>query len=210
MISPTRDLVVSDRMRRGPCTRVSPNLQDLALVAKVFPRRTDACGLGSLREMARVSPWHRASGVDYHSHSGLGSRKSSVWRTDVGETGSGGSRTLLKSRPAPRILLEWIREHESVSNPRIGDWLSRIEADIQIGGFPRTGMNVLAYFSYPSGHQESASCYVLLERRRRVDFLQGRSELRSESIRTGTSSSAWSRTTRRCCTSSRNRFFSRL
>ena len=31
---------------------------------------------------------------------------------------------------------------------------------IEISGIPRMGMNVLAYFSYPSGLQESASRYV--------------------------------------------------
>ena len=101
-----------------------------------------------------------ASGVDYHSHSSLGSLEElslaygcrGEWKRQFPDA--------LQSPAATQSLLDWIREHESVSNPRIVDWLSRIEADIEISGFPRTGMNVLAYFSCPSGHQESASRYV--------------------------------------------------
>ena len=66
----------------------------------------------------------------------------------------------LQDLVAMRELLAWIREHEGAADPRIVDWLSRIAAEIEISGFPRTGINVLAYFSHPSGLQESALRYV--------------------------------------------------
>ena len=59
-----------------------------------------------------------------------------------------------------RELLAWIREHEGATDPRIIDWLCRIEAEIACGGFTRPGINVLAFFCYPHGLQESASCYT--------------------------------------------------
>ena len=111
--------------------------------------------------MARVSSWHRCAAVWIIAIiPASGPSKSSVWPTDAGETGSGGSRRRYRISAATAELLAWIREHEGAADPRIVDWLSRIEAEIEISGFPRTGMNVLAYFSYPSGLQESASRYV--------------------------------------------------
>ena len=152
-----------------------------------------------------------ASGVDYHSHSSLGSLEElslaygcrGEWKRQFPDA--------LQSPAATQSLLDWIHEHESVSNPRIVDWLSRIEADIEISGFPRTGMNVLAYFSYPSGHQESASRYV-----RSLNVVGVSTSCRdvpslwTKLIRSGTSSSAWNRTTRRYCTFSRTSIFQSL
>ena len=100
------------------------------------------------------------SGLDYRDHSGL--RPIEELRLAYGCRGDWKRRfpEALQDLVALRELLAWIREHEGAADPRIVDWLSRIEAEIEISGFPRTGMNVLAYFSYPSGLQESASSYV--------------------------------------------------
>ena len=135
--------MVPDRMRRGSCTRTDPILQNLGLVAEIFPRRTHACGLGTLRELARVSSWHRWHGLDYRDHSGLGPIEElrlaygcrGDWKRCFPEA--------LQDLVALRELLAWIREHEGATDPRIIDWLSRIEAEIEISGFPRTGINVL-------------------------------------------------------------------
>ena len=89
-----------------------------------------------------------------------GPSRSSVWPTDAGGTGSGASRRRCRISARLRELLAWIREHEGATDPRIIDWLCRIEAEIDSGGFPRPGINVLAFFCYPHGLQESASCYV--------------------------------------------------
>ena len=101
-----------------------------------------------------------ASGLDCPSHSGLGPLEElglaygcrGEWKRRFPHA--------LQSAAGTQSLVDWIREHESVPNPGIADWLSRVEAAIEISGVPRTGMNILGLFSYPSGHQESASRYV--------------------------------------------------
>ncbi len=101
-----------------------------------------------------------ARGVDYRHHSGLGPIEE--LRLAYGCRGDWKRRfpEAIEDLGALRELLAWIREHEGVADPRIVDWLSQIAAEIEISGFPRRGMNVLAYFCYPSGLQESAFSYV--------------------------------------------------
>ena len=82
--------------------------------------------------------------------------------------GDRGSRAL-------RELLAWIREHEGVADPRIVDWLSQIAAEIEISGFPRRGMNVLALFLLPiRSPRVRFQLRAILEHGWSGDFLQGR------------------------------------
>ena len=78
-----------------------------------------------------------------------GPSRSSVWPTDAGGTGSGASRRRCRISSRLRELLAWIREHEGATDPRIIDWLCRIEAEIDSGGFPRTGNQRPGLFLLP-------------------------------------------------------------
>jgi GT2 family glycosyltransferase/glycosyltransferase involved in cell wall biosynthesis len=101
-----------------------------------------------------------AHGLDYRDHSRL--TPIEELRLAYGCRGDWKRRfpAALEDVVAMRELLAWIREHEGATDPRILDWLCRIEAEIDKGGFARTGINVLAYFCYPCGLQESVSWYV--------------------------------------------------
>ncbi|HKM52579.1 MAG TPA: glycosyltransferase [Isosphaeraceae bacterium] len=101
-----------------------------------------------------------ARGLDYRDHSRL--TPIEELRLAYGCRGDWKRRfpEALQDHGALRELLAWIREHEGATDSRIVDWLCRIEAEIDSGDFPRPGMNVLAFFCYPSGLQESVSWYV--------------------------------------------------
>ncbi len=101
-----------------------------------------------------------ARGLDYRDHSGL--RPIEELRLAYGCRGDWKRRfpEALQDRVALRELLAWIREHEGAADPRVLDWLRRIEAEVDKGDFPRPGVNVLAYFCFPHGLQQAASCYV--------------------------------------------------
>jgi len=101
-----------------------------------------------------------ARGLNYRDHSGLGPIEELRLAYECRGDWKRRFPMALQDLAALRELLGWIRQHEGATDARIIDWLSRIAAETEIGGFPRTGMNVLAYFSYPSGLQESASSYV--------------------------------------------------
>jgi GT2 family glycosyltransferase/glycosyltransferase involved in cell wall biosynthesis len=101
-----------------------------------------------------------AQALDYRVHSGLGPldelrlahRCRGDWKRRFPKA--------LEDLAALHKLLSWIRDHDRAEDPRIRDWIRRIEADVEFTGFPQTGMNILGMFSYPSGHQESVLCYV--------------------------------------------------
>ena len=143
---PARELVRS--------YKISPSWQ------RFFPDALTPVGWNRFAGWLKCRHGIEASGVDYKSHSGLGSLEElglayacrGEWQRRFPDA--------LQSRAGIQRLVEWIREQERVANGEIADWLSRIDAEIEISCFPRMGMNVLAYFSYPSGHQVSASRYV--------------------------------------------------
>ena len=101
-----------------------------------------------------------AHSVDYRDHSGLGPIEE--LRLAYGCRGDWKRRfpEALQDLDALRELLAWIREHEGATDPRIIDWLRRIEAEVDKGDFPRPGVNVLAYFCFPHGLQQSATDYT--------------------------------------------------
>ena len=134
--------------------KISPSWQ------RFFPDALTPVGWDRFARWLKLRHGIDANGLEYRNYSGLGPVEEfrmayecrGEWRRCFPEA--------LEAAAATHGLLAWIREHEGASDPQIDDWLSRIEAEIGGGGFTRPGINVLAYFSFPSGLQESAACYV--------------------------------------------------
>ncbi len=143
---PARELVRS--------YKISPSWQ------RFFPDALTPVGWDRFARWLKLRHGIDASGLEYRKYSGLGPVEE--FRMAYGCRGEWRRRfpEALEAAAATHGLLAWIREHEGASDPQIDDWLSRIEAEIGGGGFTRPGINVLAYFSFPSGLQESAACYV--------------------------------------------------
>ena len=91
-----------------------------------------------------------AHGVDYRDHSRLGPIEE--LRLAYGCRGDWKRRfpEALQDLVAVRELLAWIREHEGATDPRIIDWLSRIEAEIRPGRFHSTGNQRSGFFLLPA------------------------------------------------------------
>ena len=134
--------------------KISPSWQSF------FPDALTPVGWDPFARWLKLRHGIDASGLGYRNYSGLGPVEE--FRLAYGCRGKWRRRfpEALKDAAAARGLLAWIREHEAASDPQIDDWLSRIEAEIGGGGFTRPGINVLAYFRWPSGLQESAGWYV--------------------------------------------------
>jgi GT2 family glycosyltransferase/glycosyltransferase involved in cell wall biosynthesis len=127
---------------------------------RFFPDALTPLGWGRFANWLESRHGIAAQALDYRAHSGLGPLDE--LRLAYGCRGDWKRRfpKALHNLAALRELLCWMREHEGAEDPRVIDWLCRIEADIETTGFQRAGMNILGMFSYPSGHQESVTRYV--------------------------------------------------
>ncbi|MGA7499748.1 MAG: glycosyltransferase [Isosphaeraceae bacterium] len=127
---------------------------------RFFPDALSPVGWGRFAGWLKLRHGIDASGLDYRKHSGLGVVEELRFAYECRGDWKRRFPDALQTLTVNYDLLAWIREHEGVSDPQVADWLYRIEAKIESGGFARPGINVLASFCYPSGIQESAICYV--------------------------------------------------
>ena len=127
---------------------------------RFFPDALTPVGWGRFASWLETRHGIDARGLDYRAHSGLRAieelRLAYESRGDWKRCYPGA----LEDRDVLRELLAWIREHEGADDPQISNWLCRIEAEVASGDLTRPGINILAFFCYPAGLQESAFSYL--------------------------------------------------
>ncbi len=127
---------------------------------RFFPDALTLPGWGRFTRWLEARHGVAAIEINYRRYSGLrpidelhlayGCRGN--WRRDFPDA--------LQDTTALNELLNGIREHEGAADQQLAEWTRQVQNDLDESSGIRQGINVLAFFCYPHGLQESASSYV--------------------------------------------------